>query len=65
MTVSRFRSRLAFSDFVIVGLLLGLLAATIISGDTPSRGVFAFLAMAVMLIGLFMFVSRNKPGAVL
>ena len=65
MRSSRLRRRLAFSDFVMMGLLAALLAATIISGDNPARGVFAFIAMIVMLIGIFMFASRGRPVATL
>lgn len=65
MRPSSFRRRLAFSDFVMMGLLVALLAATIVSGDSPARGVFAFIAMIVMLIGIFMFASRGKPVAAL
>jgi uncharacterized protein YacL len=58
----RLRDRLSYSNFVIVGLLLGLLIAMIVSGDTPARGIFIFMAMLVILIGIFMFASRSKPG---
>ena len=61
----RLKNRVSFTNFVIVGLLLGLLVATVMIGDTPARGVFVFIAMLVMLIGLFMFASRPKPGVAL
>ena len=63
MRASSLRRRLEFGDFVMMGLLVALLAATVMARDPPARGVFAFIAVLVMLIGVFKFASRGKPVA--
>lgn len=56
----RVKRRVEPSRVMIAGLLLGLVAATMISGDTPARSVFVFLSIVVVLIGVFMFTSRTR-----
>lgn len=56
----RVKRRVEPSGVMIAGLLLGLVAATMISGDTPARSVFVFLSIVVVLIGVFMFTSRTR-----
>lgn len=56
----RVKRRVEPSRIMIAGLLLGLVAATMISGDTPARSVFVFLSIVVVLIGVFMFTSRTR-----
>ena len=56
----RVKRRVETSRIMIAGLLLGLVAATMISGDTPARSVFVFLSIVVVLIGVFMFTSRTR-----
>ncbi len=56
----RLKRRVEPSRVMIAGLLLGLVAATLLSGDTPARSVFVFLSLLVVLIGVFMFTSRTR-----
>jgi len=56
----RLKRRVEPSRIMIAGLLLGLVAVTLLSGDTPARSVFVFLSLLVVLIGVFMFTSRTR-----
>ncbi|HZY93975.1 MAG TPA: hypothetical protein VFE98_03830 [Candidatus Bathyarchaeia archaeon] len=56
----RLKRRIEPSRIMIAGLLLGLVAATLLSGDTPAKSVFVFLSLLVVLIGIFMFTSRTR-----
>jgi Membrane-bound toxin component of toxin-antitoxin system len=56
----RLKRRVEPSRVMIAALLLGLVAATVLVGDTPARSVFVFLSLLVVLIGVFMFTSRTR-----
>lgn len=54
------KRRVEPSRILIAGLLIGLVAATLLMGDTPARSVFVFLSLVIVLIGVFMFTSRTR-----